>query len=127
MKTDTLREEFAHLLDVIFAARTRVLPKPSRPFTFEEINEESQNYFEGFDDIDFTAIDNLPGNDHATDILEKDRLFRQVGNSSYGIMLQTMNDQLGCGCETEMGDLCTSQAIRGFPPSPCYILESLRK
>ena len=127
MKTDTLREEFAHLLDVIFAARTRVLPKPSRPFAPEEINEESQNYFEGFDDIDFAAIDDLPGSDHATDILEKDRLFRQVRNSSYGIVFQTMNGLLGCGCETEMGDLYTSQAIRDFSPSPCYILEGLRK
>jgi len=78
LKTDTLREEFARLLDVIFAARTVVLPKPARPFTPEETNEESQNYFEGFDDIDFAAIGDLPGNDHAADILEKDRIFRQV-------------------------------------------------
>lgn len=66
---------------MIFTARLKVLPKPARPFIPEEINEEeSQNYFESFDDIDFTAIGDLPGNDHAADILEKDRVFRQVWN-----------------------------------------------
>jgi hypothetical protein len=122
MKTDTLREEFAHLLDIIFAARTKVLPKPARPFTPEEINEESQNYFEGFDDIDFAAID-----DHAADILEKDRIFRQVWNYSYGIMFQSVNGHLGCGWEIKMGDLCTSQTICGFSSSLYCILENLRK
>jgi hypothetical protein len=126
MKTDTLREEFAQLLDVIFVARTRVLPKPARPFTPEEINEESQNYFEGFDDIDFAAIDDLPGNDHAADILEKDRIFRQVWRLQLWSYVSE-HGQLGCGWEIEMGDLCTSQAICGFFPSADYILESLRK
>jgi len=112
---------------MIFASRTRVLPKPARPFTPEEINEESQNYFEGFDDIDFAAIGDLPGNDHAADILEKDRTFRQVWKYYYCIVFHSMNIQLGCGWEIEMGDLHTSQAICGFFPSPHCISESLRK
>lgn len=103
MKSDTLREEFALLMDTIFAARAKVLPKPTRPFSPEEINEESQNYFEGFDDFDFAAIGDLPGNDHAANILEKDRIFRQVWISCC-ISFQNMNGRLECRWEVEMGN-----------------------
>jgi hypothetical protein len=94
LKTDTLREEFAQFLDVIFFARTRVLPKPARPFAPEETNEESQNYFEGFNDIDFAAIDfDGPGNDHAAGILEKDRIFRQVWKMRVCVFLCVRDDE----------------------------------
>ena len=78
MKSDPLKNHFALLLDKVFTARSKALPRTARPFTPEEESEESQNYFDGFDDIDFSAIDDLPGAAQTSDISEKDRILRQV-------------------------------------------------
>ena len=78
MKSDALKNEFAVLLDKVFTARSKALPRTARPFTPEEESEESQNYFDGFDDIDFSAIDDIPSAAQTSDISEKDRMLRQV-------------------------------------------------
>jgi hypothetical protein len=78
MKSSIVKDEFALLLDTIFTARIKALPNAPRPFTPEEDSQESQNYFGGFDDIDFAAINDTPGDVQVSDVLEKDRIFCQV-------------------------------------------------
>ncbi len=78
MKSSAVKDEFALLLDTVFTARIKALPNAPRPFTPEEDSQESQNYFDGFDDIDFAAINDAPGDVQVSDVLEKDRIFCQV-------------------------------------------------
>lgn len=78
MKGNAVKDEFALLLDAVFTARIKALPNASRPFTPEDESRESQNYFEGFDDIDFATIKDVPGDVRVSDVLEKDRIFCQV-------------------------------------------------
>ncbi len=83
MRSDALKNDFALLLDKVFTARSKALPSTARPFTPEEDSEESQNYFDSFDDIDFSTLDDLPGAAQPSDISEKDRIFRQVHPALY--------------------------------------------
>jgi len=76
MKSSVVKDEFALLLDTVFTARIKALPNAPRPFTPEEDSQESQNYFDSFDDIDFAAINDAPG--EVSDVLEKDHIFCQV-------------------------------------------------